>query len=125
LWLIEQLDRDGSNCVQAGDGSLECTLPGRNGYSETHRSGSDALKGLSIPLRPGESATFRWARNAEDYGSMAVPRRLSASQLEMIRASLVHPMSIAPNTIRSWRPLPDGIEALPSYRTTLGLRPPY
>jgi hypothetical protein len=125
LWLIEDLDRDGSNCVQAGDGSLECTLPGRNGYSEEHRSGSDALKGLSIPLRPGESSMYRWARNAEDYGSMAVPRRLSASQMEMIRASLVYPMYIAPKTIGAWKPLPDGVEALPSYRTTLGLRPPY
>jgi len=64
--------------VQAGHGSLECTLPGRSGYTEVHRSGSDAMKGLSIPLRQGESSTFRWARNATDHGSMAVPRRLSA-----------------------------------------------
>jgi len=43
----------------------------------------------------------------------------------MIRASLAYPMYIAPSTIRSWRPLPDGVEAMPSYRTTLGLRPPF
>jgi len=125
LWLIEELDREGSNCAQAPDGSLECTLPGKNGYSEVHRSGSDALKGLSIPLRPGEGGAFRWARNAADYGSMAVPRRLSASQIEMIRASLVYPTYVASSAVRGWRPLPDGVEALPSYRTTLGLRPPF
>ena len=119
--LIESYRKGGGNCRELAQGAIECVLPGKDGYSETLRSGDEGLAGLSMPLRPSESGRYRWARNAMAYGSMSIPRRLSASQLAMIRVYLQHPLMIGDEALRRLGRLPEGMNAAPSYRTTLGL----
>jgi hypothetical protein len=119
LRLIETMVDKQSNCVEERDGAISCELEGANGYAETHRSGDPALKGLSFPL--GGRGRYRWARNALAYGDMEIPRRLSPSQLEIIRIFLLHPIEVGPQALRRWGRLPDGVRAIRARRTTLGL----
>jgi hypothetical protein len=120
LRLIETMGPAGSNCQEQAQGALVCVLPGKGRYSETLSSGDEGLQGLSMPLGPAESRRFRWARNALSYGNMAIPRRLSASQIEMVRTFLQHPMVVGDEARKRWGSLPDGMDTVPSYRTTLG-----
>lgn len=120
LRLIETFEDKQSNCDEdPDDGAIECVLPGRNGYSETHRSGDPALKGLSFPL--SGYGRYRWARNALSYGDMEIPRRISASQIEMVRVYLQYPLDIGPRQLGRWGRMPDGMNAIPCHRTSLGL----
>jgi hypothetical protein len=123
LRLIERMENKVSNCREEADGAIECVLPGSNGYSETHRSGSPALQGLSFPLGP-EGGRYRWARNALSYGDMEIPRRLSASQIELVRLYLQYDMNVGDRNLSRWGRLPSGMDALDSHRTTLGLAEP-
>lgn len=122
LRLIEKMVDKKSNCFEESDGTIECVLEGQNGYSETHRSGAPALKGLSFPLRPAEGGgRYRFGRNALAYGDMEIPRRLSASQIDVVRVFLQTPINVGPRALGRWGSLPDAVEAIPSRRTTLGL----
>ena len=126
LRLLETYSKaDGSNCTEREGGAIECLLPGKDGYSETIRSGHPGLKGLSMPLDPRESHNYRWARNATAYGSMAIPRRLSASQIRMVQIFLRYPIMVGNEALNRWGRLPDGIDAIPSYRNTVGLQNTY
>ncbi|APR84876.1 Hypothetical protein A7982_10225 [Minicystis rosea] len=126
LRLIETYSKeDGSNCAELQGGAIECVLPGNDGYSETLRSGHPGLKGLSIPLDPREGGRYRWARNAVAYGSMNIPRRLSTSQIQMVQTFLRYPIMVGDEALSRWGRLPDGIDAIPSYRHMLGLQNTY
>lgn len=119
LKLIETFVDKVSNCEEARDGSIECVLEGKNGYSETHRSGEPAMKGHAFPI--SGYGRFRFARNAMSYGDMEIPRRLSASQMEIARVFLQYPLNVGPKALSRWGDLPSGMSALPSHRTSLGL----
>lgn len=119
LRLIETFQDHTSNCTEERDGAISCVLEGQDGYSETHRSGDPALKGHSFPL--GGRGRYRWGRNALSYGDMEIPRRLSASQIELLRVFLRHPIDVGPKALDRWGRLPDGVRAIPSRRTSLGL----
>lgn len=124
LRLIEKWADGISNCNEEPDGTLECVIEGRNGYSETHRSGDPALKGHSFPLSPAEGrGRYRFARNALSYGDMEIPRRISVSQVEMVRIFLQYPLNVGPRALTRWGRLPDGVNAIPCHRTLLGLPP--
>lgn len=122
LRMIEVLDNKTSNCREESDGAIECTLAGTGGYTETHRSGSPALKGHAFPLGAG-AGRYRWARNALSYGDMEIPRRLSASQIEIVRTFLQYEMVVAPRQLSRYGRLPDDYPVLPSLRRMLGLTP--
>lgn len=121
LRVIEEFKKGVSNCNEEPDGAIECVLPGLNGYSETHRSGSPALKGLSFPLGP-EGGRYRFARNSLSYGDMEIPRRLSASQIELTRQFLQHQLAVHGRLANRWGRLPDGVGTVPSYRHMLGIQ---
>ena len=121
LRLIEHIEKKISNCREETDGAIECFLPGKDGYSETHRSGDPALKGLSFRLGP-EGGRYRWARNSLAYGDMEIPRRLSASQIEVARLYLQYDLNIGEKAISRWGRLPSGVDAIDSHRTGLGLQ---
>lgn len=110
------------SCQENRDSSLECTLAGEDGYSEVHKTGSDALKGLSFPLPPAERrGRFKFGLNATAYGNMSIPRRLSRSQIEMLGIYLRHEQPIGQKSLKSWGALPDGVTVVKGLRPRLGL----
>jgi hypothetical protein len=105
------------------EGAWQCVLPGRGGYAETHDSYDGTLGGLTIALPQEAPGGYRFAANVMAYEGLGSPRRLSPSQVAIVRLFLENEAKLDAKALRRIGRLPDGMERAPTtYRTNLGLR---